>query len=87
MFTVQETFSGFSRSAVIIILSIFILADGLKRAGLADKAGELLLSLAGSSERSLAVVSPTPEKIQPTPTPGRYHSFDCQNFVNSIQSS
>ena len=29
--TVQETFSGFSRSAVIIILSIFVLADGLKR--------------------------------------------------------
>jgi di/tricarboxylate transporter len=54
--TVQETFSGFSRSAVIIILSIFILADGLKRAGVTDKAGELLLRLAGKSERSLAVV-------------------------------
>jgi di/tricarboxylate transporter len=53
--TVQETFSGFSRSAVIIILSIFILADGLKRAGVTDKAGELLLRLAGTSERSLAV--------------------------------
>ena len=53
--TVQETFSGFSRSAVIIILSIFVLTDGLKRAGVTDKAGELLLRLAGKSERSLAV--------------------------------
>lgn len=54
--TVQETFSGFSRSAVITILSIFILAEGLKRAGVTDKAGELLLRLAGKSERSLTVV-------------------------------
>ena len=54
--TVQETFSGFSHSGVIIILSIFILADGLKRSGVADKAGELLLRLAGNSERSLVVV-------------------------------
>ena len=53
--TVQETFSGFSRSAVITILSIFILAEGLKRAGVTDKAGELLLRLAGKSERSLTV--------------------------------
>jgi di/tricarboxylate transporter len=53
--TVQETFSGFSRSAVITIMAIFILADGLKRTGVTERAGNLLLRLAGTAERSLTV--------------------------------
>jgi di/tricarboxylate transporter len=52
----QETFSGFSQSAVITILAIFILAEGLRRAGVADRVGDLISRLAGKSERRLIVV-------------------------------
>jgi len=31
--TLEETFSGFSRPAVITVLAIFILAEGLRQAG------------------------------------------------------
>lgn len=54
--TPEEAFSGFSRSAVIAIISIFILADGLTRAGLTEWAGNLLLRLAGESENRLIVM-------------------------------
>jgi di/tricarboxylate transporter len=48
--TVQETFSGFSRSAVITIIAIFILAEGLQRCGVTDRMGIWLFRLAGTSE-------------------------------------
>ncbi len=51
--TSQETFSGFSRSAVIAIIAIFILADGLRRTGLTEKLGEALIHLGGKSEGRL----------------------------------
>jgi len=54
--TPEETFSGFSRSAVITILAIFILAEGLTRAGVADRVGDLITRLAGHSERRLIIV-------------------------------
>jgi len=54
--TPEETFSGFSRSAVITILAIFILAEGLTRAGVADRVGALITRLAGHSERRLILV-------------------------------
>jgi len=54
--TPEETFSGFSRSAVITILAIFILAEGLTRAGVADRVGTLITRLAGHSERRLILV-------------------------------
>lgn len=54
--TPEEAFSGFSRSAVIAIISIFILADGLTRAGLTEWAGNMLLRLAGKSENRLIVM-------------------------------
>jgi len=54
--TPEQTFSGFSRSAVITILAIFILAEGLTRAGVADRVGDLITRLAGQSERRLIVV-------------------------------
>ena len=37
--TPEEAFSGFSRAAVIIIIAIFILAEGLKRTGVTEKVG------------------------------------------------
>ncbi len=54
--TTQEAFSGFSRSAVITIAAIFILAEGLQRTGVTEKVGNILLKVAGKSERRLVVV-------------------------------
>ncbi len=51
--TSQETFSGFSRSAVIAIIAIFILAEGLRRTGLTEKLGEVLIRLGGKRESTL----------------------------------
>lgn len=53
--TPQEAFSGFSRSAVIIILSIFILAEGLRRSGVTEQVGNILLRVGGKSEGRLIV--------------------------------
>lgn len=52
--TPEETFSGFSRSAVITILAIFVLAAGLERAGVAEAIGRFLLRVGGGSEARLA---------------------------------
>ncbi len=52
--TAQETFSGFSRSAVITITAIFILAEGLQRTGVTDQVGKLLVRVAGRKEGWLA---------------------------------
>ncbi len=49
----QETFSGFGRSAVIIMLSAFILAEGLRRAGLAERIGRFIIRLFGTGEAYL----------------------------------
>jgi Na+/H+ antiporter NhaD/arsenite permease-like protein len=43
----DEAFSGFSRSAVITILAIFILTNGLRRTGVTHRIGQLLQSLVG----------------------------------------
>jgi di/tricarboxylate transporter len=48
--TPQEALSGFSRAAVITIMAIFVLAEGLRRTGLTERAGNLLLRLAGGAE-------------------------------------
>lgn len=53
--TQQEAFSGFSRSAVMTILAVFILAEGLMRAGVADRVGTLLLRVGGRSEARMIV--------------------------------
>lgn len=52
----QEAFSGFSRSAVITILAIFILAEGLQRTGVTEQVGHLLLRIAGTRESWLVVI-------------------------------
>ena len=51
--TSQETFSGFSRSAVVAIVAIFILAEGLRRTGLTERLGEMLILLGGKREGPL----------------------------------
>jgi di/tricarboxylate transporter len=53
--TSEETFSGFSRSAVITLLAIFILAAGLERSGITRRVGDLLIRIAGTSEQRLVV--------------------------------
>jgi di/tricarboxylate transporter len=53
--TSEETFSGFSRSAVITILAIFILAAGLERTGVTQQVGNILVRVAGKSEGRLVV--------------------------------
>jgi di/tricarboxylate transporter len=52
-----DTFSGFSRSAVITIMAVFVLTGGLARTGVARAAGRLLLRLAGSDEARLIAVT------------------------------
>jgi di/tricarboxylate transporter len=51
--TPQEAFSGFGRSAVIIMISAFILAEGLRRAGVTEKIGNFILRLFGNGETPL----------------------------------
>lgn len=55
--TPQEAFSGFSRSAVITIISVFILAEALRRSGVTEQVGNILLKIAGGSEVRLIVVT------------------------------
>lgn len=54
--TPQEAFSGFSRSAVVTILAIFILTEGLRRSGVTDRVGSFLLRLGGKEEGRLVAV-------------------------------
>jgi di/tricarboxylate transporter len=53
--TSQEVFSGFSRSAVITILAVYVFAEALQKTGVTDRVGQLLLRLGGSTEPRLAV--------------------------------
>ncbi|HEY2738156.1 MAG TPA: SLC13 family permease [Thermoanaerobaculia bacterium] len=54
--TPEEAFSGFSRSAVITIFAIFILAAGLERTGVTQRVGDLLLRAGRGSEQRLVVI-------------------------------
>ncbi len=54
--TPQEAFSGFSRSAVITIIAIFVLAEALQRTGVTEQVGVILLRVGGRSELSLVVI-------------------------------
>ncbi len=53
--TPQETFSGFSRSAVITIMAIFILTEALQRTGVAEQVGNILQKVGGKSELRLVI--------------------------------
>ena len=54
--TPQEAFSGFSRSAVVIIVTIFVLAQGLNLTGAGEKVGDWLIRVAGRSEGRLVIL-------------------------------
>lgn len=54
--TPQETFSGFSRSAVVTIVAIFVLAAGLNLTGAGERVGNWLVRVAGHSEGRLVVI-------------------------------
>ena len=51
--TPQEAFSGFSRSAVVIMFSAYILAEGLRRSGVTEHMGLFIVRLFGKGERRL----------------------------------
>ena len=51
--TPQEAFSGFSRSAVIIMMSAFILAEGLRRSGATERMGAFIVRLFGAGPRRM----------------------------------
>jgi len=51
--TPQEAFSGFSRSAVVIMMSAFILADGLRRSGATERLGAFIVRLFGAGPRRM----------------------------------
>lgn len=46
----QEAFSGFGSRAVITVLAVSILAEGLRVSGTAERAGALMLRISGSGE-------------------------------------
>jgi di/tricarboxylate transporter len=54
--TPREAFSGFASSAVVTIVSIFVLTAALRVTGFTDKAGELLERIGGASETRLVIV-------------------------------
>lgn len=54
--TPQEAFSGFSRSAVITIIGIFILTAGLEKTGVTHTLGVHLVRLGGFTEGRMMVV-------------------------------
>ncbi len=51
--TPEEAFSGFSSRAVITLISVFTLAEGLTRTGVSDQAARLLLKWGGKREGRL----------------------------------
>jgi di/tricarboxylate transporter len=51
--TPQEAFSGFSRSAVVIMFSAYILAEGLRRTGITEHMGSFIVRLFGKGERRM----------------------------------
>ena len=54
--TADEVFPRFSREAVIILVAIFILTEGLERTGVTSQVGNWLLRIAGRDESRLLTV-------------------------------
>ncbi|HET6266322.1 MAG TPA: SLC13 family permease [Acidobacteriota bacterium] len=54
--TPQEAFSGFSSPAIVTIISIYVLAQGLYLTGVSTKVADFLVRASGSSERQLVLV-------------------------------
>jgi di/tricarboxylate transporter len=53
--TPRESFSGFASSAVVTIVSVFVLTEGLRLVGITDRAGLLLERIAGTGETRLVI--------------------------------
>ena len=53
--TIPEVLAGFSSSVVVMLAALFIVGEGISRAGLAGKAGNLLVRLTGNSEFKMLV--------------------------------
>ena len=51
--TPEQAISGFSHPAVVTIWAMFILSDGLTRAGIADALGQRVIRIAGDNEMKL----------------------------------
>ncbi|MEP7134718.1 MAG: SLC13 family permease [Chloroflexota bacterium] len=51
--TPQESLLGFSRPAIFIMMSAFILAEGLRRSGATERLGEFIVRMFGKGERRL----------------------------------
>ncbi|MEX2333047.1 MAG: sodium:proton antiporter, partial [Pseudohongiella sp.] len=51
----EEAIAGFSHPAVVTIWAMFILSDGLTRAGIADMMGQRVIRVAGDSEMALVI--------------------------------
>jgi di/tricarboxylate transporter len=56
LLTPQEAFSGFASSAVVTIVSIFVLTEALRITEVTEQAGRLLERVAGTGESRLVVV-------------------------------
>lgn len=54
--TPREAFSGFASSAVVTIVSIFILTEALRLTGITERAGDLLARVGGRDETRLVIV-------------------------------
>jgi len=52
----REAFSGFANSAIVTIVSIFVLTEALRLTGITDRAGDLLARAGGKGEARLVVV-------------------------------
>ena len=54
--TPEEALSGFSNMAVVTVWAVLILSGGLARTGIANRIGQQVLRIAGSSEARLIAV-------------------------------
>lgn len=54
--TVQEAFSGFANSVVIMIAALFVVGEGVFQTGLAESAGNMLVKFTGNSEFRMTII-------------------------------
>lgn len=55
LITVQEAFSGFANSVVIMIAALFVVGEGVFQTGLAERAGNVLVKYTGNSELKMTL--------------------------------
>ncbi len=56
LLSVEETFSGFANSVVIMIAALFVVGEGVFQTGLAERAGSTLVKYTGKNEFRLTVL-------------------------------